>query len=705
VRAYAVIVAAVVVMGLGLVGNLAAPGKDATTSAPPPASAPVAAATPRATRAPTPAPTPVPTLAPMVAAITTAELAPTGVLVADTGDPAIHEPVADVNGSIWATRAGAVINMDPHTGRSREWTLADDPAFAGASLAPARQGGVWLVTEEAIRLFDGERFRAVIEMPDPAWFMVENGDGTIWAQTDRYGLIRWADGTWTSDPPGRPTRGAIDIAVDGEGRVWTADFGVDEPGGDWSARGISIWDGSAWTSVPADELPNMPIGGWSAPSLTVSADGSVWVAVGNRVARFSASGWTRYDEAQIDVSASLSAVGDDGRLWFVLEDCESCGVRIQAYDGSALTTYGKEDGLPGATDVEWPGATVLPGPGYVLAATEAGLYRLADGSWQRLRTSTASGLPATESSVRGDVHALAASSRDEVWVTTRSAGWTTPALEDRGLFRFDGADWRRQRLPVETTVGQVIVGPDGALWVATSSGPLVRRDGTWTDLGDTVAAVAPEPGEDADGCGGVVFMGNGGVVYYAGPRSANQLVALRLVGSTWKARLHPAPLGSFACSAMFALTTDGTIWRLQRGWVNDLSYWADGRWQEVSPPEVDEPDAQVNVSAIVADGEGSLLAAVNSWDPTALTPRADVLQLAAGQWVRRSSVDGMREIAALAWLPDGSLIAVGDGVATFDGQRWHRLWRGFWLSAMSVAPDGAVWVVGSNVYRIPPVLP
>ncbi len=168
VQAYVVAAAAVLVVGVGLLASLLGDSNGEPPLPLQPSGAPVAAATatatpiatPRATRGPTPAPTPMPTLAPMVAAISTAELAPTGVIVADIGDPDLHGLVADVNGTVWATRAGAVLNVDPRTGRTREWTLADDPAFAMADLATSRQGGVWLVGPEQIRLFDGERFRS-----------------------------------------------------------------------------------------------------------------------------------------------------------------------------------------------------------------------------------------------------------------------------------------------------------------------------------------------------------------------------------------------------------------------------------------------------------------------------------------------------------------------------------------------------------------
>jgi len=699
VSAFVVIAAFVLVAGLGILGNLAGERNDEASPRPPIASGPVSAATPRLTPGPTSAPTPEATLEPMAAPVTTSELSPTGVFVAGIGDPAFGGLVADVNGTIWANRAGGVANVDPQTGFTREWTLADDPAFATAVLAPARQGGVWLASPGVIRLFDGERFRAVIESPGSVWTVVEGSDGVLWATTRTYGLIRWADGVWTSDPPGRPTRGAVNIAVDAEGQVWTANMDQ-RADGEWTPRGISVWDGSAWTTFTAENLPELvDIGPW-VPSLVAAGDGSVWVVMERQLARFQAGSWTRYDVADLASGVSLSTVDDDGRLWFVRSDCEACGVRIQVLDGPTPTTYTDQDGLPGADDVDWPGATILSGPGYVVAATEAGLYRLADGSWQRLDMSTQSGRPARASSPTRFVAAIAAMSRNEIW----AANWPTGSPREDGLFHFDGDSWQRQQLPVESTVGQVVVGPDGALWVATASGPLVRRNGDWINLGDTVAGVVPEPGDDGTPCGGAVFIGGDGVAYYAGPRSGNRLVTLLLVGGTWEAFLHPAPPLGDPCLATLAVTADGAIWLLQRDWGTTLRRSAGGPWDVVPLSPGDQPGVDANAAAITVDRYGSLWAVVNTLNTNG-SIRADVMELAGAQWVHRGGGEGVEYVHALALLPDGSLIAVGDGIAQFDGQRWRHWWRGLWLTAVSVAPDGAIWVAGANVYRLPPSLP
>jgi hypothetical protein len=395
-----------------------------------------------------------------------------------------------------------------------------------------------------------------------------------------------------------------------------------------------------------------------------------------------------------------STVDEDGRLWFVREDCEGCAVRIEVLDGSTLTTYTDRDGLPGAADVDWPWATILSGTGYLVAATEAGLYRLADGSWERLDTSTQSGRPAPGSNPTRFVAAIAAMSRNEIW----AANWTTGSPRGEGLFRFDGDTWQREHLPVEAIVGQVVAGPDGTLWAATASGPLVRRDGDWINLRDTVARVVPEPGEDGTTCGGAVVIAGDGVAYYAGPRSGNRLVTLQPVGDSWEASLHPAPPLGDPCQATLAVTADGTIWLLERAWGTTLRRSTGGPWEVVPLSPEGQPGVDTSTTAITVDPYGSLWAVVNTLD-TSGSVRADVMELAGGQWVHRGGSEGVEYVGALALLPDGSLIAVGDGIARFDGQRWRHSWHGLWLTAVSVAPDGAIWVAGANVYRLPRSLP
>ncbi len=157
---------------------------------------------------------------------------------------------------------------------------------------------------------------------------------------------------------------------------------------------------------------------------------------------------------------------------------------------------------------------------------------------------------------------------------------------------------------------------------------------------------------------------------------------------------------SGSCTTALATTADGTTWLLERGWGSRLSRSAGGAWEEVTIPGV-----EASPTAIVVDRDGSLWVAAITFDPAADSVRTAVMQLVDGHWVFRGDGGGIDDVTTLALLPGGSLIAVGDGIATFDGHRWHRSWSGLRLDAVSVAPDGAVWVSGPNLYLLPPTLP
>lgn len=710
--AYAVIALVGLLVGLGWLAGFAddsGPVPSSLPSGSPPVAAasptprPSRAQTPRPSFSPNPAPIPVPTPAPFAAPLKTAELARTGVLVAGIGDPSIGSVASDADGTVWISRAGGVVKADLRTGRGREWTLADDAAFAAGSLAPARQGGVWLIGPDAIRLFDGRRFRAVIQTPASVWMVIDAPDGSIWGVGDPLGVIRWSDGVWTSDPPGRPTRGASGLVLDTEGRIWASNYETTAEG-NWTGRGISMWDGQSWTTFGNEDLPLLELSSQSA-SIVAGADGSVWAATGYQLARFDAGRWVEVEVPDKPPFTYLTAIDADGRLWFAGEGCETCGVTFHVYGGSSWTTYDEEDGLPGPEEVSWGWSGLTIGPGRVLATTEAGPYTLTGGTWRPVELSGSSGPSPASSDVPRAIGTLAAVSRTEAWAATRMDNPNALPPRDGALFRFDGTSWHRERLPVETVVRQLVVAPDGALWAATDVGPLVRRGGDWIDLGDTVASAVPKPNEAVGACGAAVFVSNGGVAYYVGPGSANRVVALLPVGSTWEPSLHSAPRVEPDCPSELAATADGTIWVLQRGWGTSLSRSAGDRWEQVTVRPTGQPGDQVGPTGITVDRDGSLWAAVTTWGSTGITSSTDVLELVGDEWVRRGGSPGPDYVQGLAQLPDGSLIAVGNGVARFDGERWHRWLQNIWLDRLSVAPDGSVWVAGPNVYRLPANVP
>lgn len=657
-------------------------------------------ATPRPTPRPTPEPTPAPTLPPTPASVTSEALQRTGIEVVGTGGPGPGDLVADANGTIWFSRAATLVNLDPQTGRTREWTLADDLAFGAGGLAPARLGGVWLVGPGAIRLFDGERFRAVIRTPVDVWGLAEAPDGTLWVQTGDYGLIRWADGRWTSDPPGRPARGASDLAVDTAGRLWVTNYRESEQAG-WVPMGVSVWDGEAWTTYANDDLP---AASGETSTLLPAPDGSVWAGSYWLLARFDGARWSQVELPDRPAGRwRLSAVDEGGRLWFVEEDCEGripAPCRIQVLDGSTVTSYDTASGLP--ESLQGWGSMVLAGPGYVVASTDAGLYRLDDGSWDRIPTpQTEVGLPSSWGTLEGwSEHRIAAVSGHEVWAVTEQREGPSGETSGPSLVVFDGSAWRRELLPGQAVPSQVVASPDGSLWVAADTGPLLRRHGVWVDLGGAVEdAVSGSVGGD---CNAVITLGPDGAVYYVGPRSQGRVVALRASGTAWRASPVGEPGPNPDCPTSLAVTADGTIWNLQRGWGSMLSRLGDEGWVQVLP---NAEGGQPLPTAMAVGPEGSLW--VVAWTPGGAggSEGHQLLEIRDLRWADRGPIDGLDYTNDLAALPDGSLAAVGAGLAVRRDGSWQALLRGVDMQRVSIAPDGTVWALGDSLYRLPMRLP
>jgi ligand-binding sensor domain-containing protein len=697
---YLIAAAVLVVVGSGVLSRLGSDTDGPGHLDPSATAAAVADATPKASpQATLPPPTPRPTFLARAAPAIAAELAPTGVFVADPGSPGVGSVVPDEDGTVWTSGDSGLFNVDPRTGLVRHWTVSDDPAFASSDLVAAREGGVWLASGSAIRRFDGSRFRSVIAAPAGARLEAEDADGTLWATFGDLGLLQWAHGNWTAEPPGRDGAGATSLAFDAAGRLWTTNYEIDILGYE-HPRGISVWDGATWTNFSQDELRPV-LNSEDSPSVFATpASGSVWAATYDAVARFDTGGWTKVDVPDLYPDMTLSAVGADGRLWFARTGCDACGVTIQVWDGSTLTTFGSADGLPRVNEVSSPFASVLPGSAASFAATDAGLYELAGARWQAVTGPAASSGPMTLAADLSFPGQIASSSSTTVWAATQRYDRVAD-VTDAALYRFDGTAWARELAPT-SPISRLLVGQDGALWVATDAGPLVRWKDAWVDLAGPVAAASPVGADPT--CGGALLALGSGSALYAGPRAGAPLMALQATGGPSSVRIvAPAPT-PFTCATELASSPNGTVWLIGD---QDGSLWrlSGGTWSSVPLPTPEAPSVTLTPVAIQAGMDGSLWVAFDLQDNSGSDSTAVVAQLIDGQWIRHPGDDSLTWVAALAARPDGSIMAAGDGIAVFDGERWRRSLSGLWVSSISIALDGTVWASGSGVYRLPRALP
>jgi len=316
-----------------------------------------------------------------------AALVPTGFETHAPESSTFNAAVADLSGTVWALAArpfevngtpigDALVRIDT-TGAVRTWTVADGAVFPSTvSIVPAGGGGVWLVpsaeSADALRWFDGERFRDVVPAPPggPGHF-AEAPDGSLWSGPNT-GLYHWDGTSWSAAPEGRPAAGVAALAVDRSGAVWVGNCD-DDAAGACSEGGISRFDGTRW-----ETFANTDASGW----IGAAPDGSIWVAGGGEYARYDGHTWTGLNDdlpfQPSPVHALMVRWSADGTAWatecayFPLDNL------IWRYDGGAWVTY-TSVGLPPRSTTCRP---IVPTAHGVYLGTD-GLYRLAGDRWER----------------------------------------------------------------------------------------------------------------------------------------------------------------------------------------------------------------------------------------------------------------------------------------------------------------------------------
>ncbi|HUW95399.1 MAG TPA: hypothetical protein VMW58_06395 [Anaerolineae bacterium] len=264
----------------------------------------------------------------------------------------------------------------------------------------------------------------------------------------------------TSSPPGwtgkEPFYDLRDLALTPDGTVWAA-----------TGDGLLRLQGDAWESV---------LEGKEANALAVGPDGSLLVGVGGQVQRFDGASWeTVFTCGEYLPRGKVLDIEftPDGVVWI------ANGFGLASFDGQGWTTY---DRLINSLVVAPDGALWMNG----WEGTRDSFY-IARFDWQRWTTYRGA------DSYPGGLLVGAVTPDGLLWGT----------VGERRLASFDGLSWGdEESWTVHPSadgfaldeVLTMAVGPDGALWVGTTSGA-ARFDGTWTPYatGHAVRAIAFGP--------------------------------------------------------------------------------------------------------------------------------------------------------------------------------------------------------------------
>ncbi len=320
------------------------------------------------------------------------------------------------------------------------------PGKQVTALKDGPDGQLWVGMNEGLfqRLPDG-RFQ-----PVPGWvggavtaMGSQRGSGAIWVASwrdSRATILRWDRGGWRAFPGGKelgPDR--IDaLAVDGRGTVW--------------ARSLNhLWSmpsGEGLLELSREKLPAARQKG----HLYVDPRGRLWVTTDRGLYCKEGNEWRRLGPVEGLPGKILRAVMEDreGSLWV------AGGAVFRLQGGGVFKAYAAEHGLP--NEVVW--CVFRDRSGTLYAGTDGGLAKADDKGWRLVPGTSNSQV---RSVIQGPDGALYLGGGPEV----------TRLDPRRGLRRFGSGEG----VVTSGRIFRLAFDPQGALWVATDGGGLLKGTG------------------------------------------------------------------------------------------------------------------------------------------------------------------------------------------------------------------------------------
>ena len=573
----------------------------------------------------------------------------------------------------------------------RHYRTADGlPQSQVLTLHQDRRGEIWVGTWCGSARFDGATFRTlsqrhglpsnyVREIVEDAsgdlWFAV--GDGTARVDPEHPDRVAEVHDPLLGGPDGSPVR---DLLLGGDGRLWAAT----------KHHGAAVRSEGGWTQVPAPEVET------DGFQLLAESEGRILLG-------------TLQGLVTLEEGRPGRPWRDDPGPWS--EAIRMLGVHEGAVVFGTADSVWSVEGDGGATELRTIEGASIPSAvssllhtsGELWIATESGLYRRVDGTFERLGR--------TEGLAAEHLYRLAEDREGNLWIG-----------HEAGASRFSGETFRTY-LPDDGL-------PSGAIWslaidgrgdllVGTSRGVAVGRNGRFEPL--VIHDLGTDVPERSDLIVRAIGLGTDGAIVL-GTRDAG---ALRIRGAH-QSRLVPPDLPD---SRVFtAAGTEGAVWLgTRRGlarWNDDDSVdvwtrenglphdtvWAIGsspagettvatdrglavlRGDSFEVPPVFERFGELATRNFVHRRDGSLWVGTNG---------AGIHVLDEGSWTVLRAGDGPSDDFVWGMLEDRAgrmWVATNHGIDVFDGARWINTSGRDGLRSDEIAvnaavadPSGAVW--------------
>ena len=341
-------------------------------------------------------------------------------------DPA--RDLSEFNGLLWLTENGL-------------------PQNTVHSIAQAKDGYVWIATEEGLARFDGIRFTVFDKQNTPELktndirVLLEDRQGALWIGTTD-GLVRLMDAKFTAftTRDGLPSN-VIDALCEGyDDSLWVA-----------TAAGIARFGDNAFTA--RSEFP-----GNGVRALFADREGALWIGSSEGLARYKNGAVAKYTVQDGLANNSVVSIDQDqdGRLWIGTAN------GLSQLEGDRFLTYITRDGLPSNRII----SLAVDREGSVWIGTAAGLSRFANNHFSNFRIGV--GL------ANEIILSIFQDREGSLWIGTESAGLSL--LKDKKFTTYTVREGLGSDL-----VKSIYEDRRGNIWIGTNVGGLnLLKDGKLT---------------------------------------------------------------------------------------------------------------------------------------------------------------------------------------------------------------------------------
>jgi signal transduction histidine kinase/ligand-binding sensor domain-containing protein len=533
------------------------------------------------------------------------------------------------------------------------WTIKDGAPGQISNIAQSTEGYLWLTAAAGLYRFDGVTFeRIAIEPNDPdlpgtVRSLFAPKDGGLWIGFSFGGVTFWKDSKTKSytTADGIPEGGVLAIEADADGAIWIA-----------AGEGLARFDGTRWRVIGEDW--NIPKG--AARYVHLDRQHRLWVATSDSLF-YLPTGERKFRATGLRVKwVGEMAQDPAGRLWVA----ESSGF-VHPLDRT-VDAAGDEHWSFGQPQVRTNSAGMLfDSEGALWMNTLGdGMRRLSMADQRRTQPI--------------DIHDDNIESFTQVNGLTANYVW--PILKDRegnvwvgssaGLDRFRVSPFVKSHFPPGAHDFALVADKSGGIWAGTTNRELMRLSGTTLTRFPQVPPFVTCAYREPDGS--LLFGARHGL-WQARDNKIAKLIELP---------------GNTVDRSIQAMVRDraGALWVSFRS-PQGLAKLDHGRWLPVNLAEAPE---QISPNVMIADASGALWLGYNG---------NVVLRVDDHRVQRFSATEGLSvgNVFSLHQSRDVFWIGGVRGLAYFDGQKFHslRLEEGIPLqnvTAIIETADASLWL-------------